>query len=107
MEKSKLKFNPGNLILAITSYPGYNNDCDSGEYLKLFKKIKTSNETKNEYKLGMTVYHKNVYNGKEPLEIVGIRNNELELRGDYSGMYNIIDNCWLPIEGVLLKKNND
>lgn len=57
-----------------------------------------------EYKLGMIVYHNDVYDGREPLKIVGIRHDELELRGDYSGMNNIIDNCWLPIEGVSIKK---
>ena len=31
------------------------------------------------------IYRDAVYNGKEPLKIVGIRENEIELEGDYSG----------------------
>lgn len=36
--------------------------------------------------LGMyPVYVNSVYEGREPLKIVGIRENEVELEGDYSG----------------------
>ena len=54
--------------------------------------------------LGQTVYHKDVYDFKEPLEVVGIRANELELRGDYSGgTHHTIGYAWLPISGVACK----
>ncbi len=53
------------------------------------------------FELGQTVYHRDVYEHKEPLKIVGIRENELELEGDYSGgTNNIIGKQWLPIKGV-------
>lgn len=54
-----------------------------------------------EYKLGNYVYHKDVYDYRESLKIVGIREKELELEGDYSGgTHNTIEKSWLSIEGV-------
>lgn len=54
-----------------------------------------------ELKIGQTVYHRNVYAHKEPLKIVGLRENEVELEGDYSGgTHNVIQRQWLPINGV-------
>jgi hypothetical protein len=51
--------------------------------------------------LGMKVYHKSIYNGKELMEIVGIRKTEIELEGDYSGgTHNVKQKDWLPIEGA-------
>ena len=50
--------------------------------------------------IGQTVYHRDVYEHREPLEVVGIRKDELELEGDYSGMYNIKQRSWMPIKGV-------
>lgn len=35
--------------------------------------------------LGMMVFHDKIYEGKEPMKVVGIRETELELEGDYSG----------------------
>ena len=59
-----------------------------------------------EIRLNQTVYHKNVYDGREPLRVVGIREHELELEGDYSGgTHAVCQKSWLKIEGVLLKKN--
>lgn len=57
---------------------------------------------KANFEIGQTVYHREIYNHKEPLKIVGIRENELELEGDYSGGTNpdIIGKSWLPIKGV-------
>lgn len=53
------------------------------------------------YKLDQKVYHKEVYNYREPLKVVGIRENELELEGDYSGGTHYgIGKSWLPIDGV-------
>lgn len=51
--------------------------------------------------LGLIVFHEDVYGGKEPLEIVGIREHELELKGDYSGGTRLIrQKDWLPIKGT-------
>lgn len=56
---------------------------------------------KIEFKIGETVYHRDIYDHKEPLKVVGIRETELELEGDYSGgTNNIIAKQWLPIKGV-------
>ncbi len=63
-----------------------------------------------EFKLGQTVYHKDVYNYREELKVVGIREDQLECEGDYSGgTHNTLQRCWLTIEGISLNrggKNN-
>lgn len=56
---------------------------------------------KTELKLGQIVYHRDVYYHREPLKIVGIRENEIELEGDYSGgTHNFTQKKWMPIKGV-------
>lgn len=51
--------------------------------------------------LGMKVFHEKLYDGKECMEIVGVRKNEVELEGDYSGgINNVCQKQWLPIEGL-------
>jgi len=56
---------------------------------------------KTRFELGQTVYHRQIYNHKEPLKVVGIRENELELEGDYSGgTHNVCQKQWMPIVGV-------
>lgn len=58
--------------------------------------------------LGRIVYHKELYYGREPMKIVGIRENEVELEGDYSGgTHNVCQRDWLSINGVLLERNED
>ena len=58
-----------------------------------------------ELKFGMIVYHKNVYNGKEPMKVVGLRPHQVDLEGDYSGgTHNVCQVDWQPLEGVLLTK---
>lgn len=53
------------------------------------------------FKIGDIVYHRSVYEHKEPLKVVGIRENELELEGDYSGgTHCVIQRSWLPIKGT-------
>jgi hypothetical protein len=55
------------------------------------------------YKLNQKVYHKSVYDGKELLKIVGIRETELELEGDYSGgTHAVLQKDWMPIDGVIM-----
>lgn len=57
--------------------------------------------TPHNFQLGQIVYHRDVYNHKEPLKIVGIREHQLELEGDYSGgTNNVRQQQWLPIKGV-------
>lgn len=54
-----------------------------------------------DFKIGQTVYHRDIYEHKERMKIVGIREGELELEGDYSGgTNNIIQKQWMPIAGV-------
>ena len=56
-------------------------------------------------KLGTTVYHKDIYWGREPMKIVGIRADEVELEGDWSGgTHNVCQRDWVPIEGLLFEK---
>lgn len=53
------------------------------------------------YSLEETVYHKDVYDYREPLKVVGTRKDQLELQGDYSGgTHNVSQVEWLSIEGV-------
>ena len=52
--------------------------------------------------LGKKVYHEAIYNGKELMEIVGIRKTEVELEGDYSGgTHNVTQSSWMPIDGLI------
>lgn len=52
-------------------------------------------------KLGMNVFHEKIYDGKECMEVVGIRHDEVELQGDYSGgTHNVNQKDWLPIKGL-------
>lgn len=57
--------------------------------------------------LKQIVGHKALYDGKERFEVVGIREKEVELRGDYSGgTHNVCQTSWMPIDGIIeLKKN--
>lgn len=60
----------------------------------------------DEVKLNSIVYHVDVYNYKEPLRVVGIREDQLELEGNYSeGVNNIRKKQWLPISGVSTIEN--
>jgi len=53
------------------------------------------------FKIGDTVYHRSVYQHKEPLKIVGITEDKLWLEGDYSGgTNNVCQRDWLPIKGT-------
>lgn len=54
--------------------------------------------------IGQKAKHKDVYNGKETLEVVGIRANEIELEGDFSGGINAVkQTSWLPKKGLILQ----
>ncbi|HWR94676.1 MAG TPA: hypothetical protein VN192_05710 [Flavobacterium sp.] len=53
------------------------------------------------FELGQTVYHRSVYEHKEPLKIVGILEDKLLLEGYFSGgTHNVVQRDWLPIKGV-------
>ena len=53
------------------------------------------------FQIGQTVYHRSVYEHKEPLKIVGILEDKLLLEGDFSGgTHNVIQRDWLPIKGT-------
>jgi len=58
---------------------------------------------RNNLQFDMIVYHETIYNGKEPLKVVGIRKSEVELYGDYSGMGNGHGSSWLPLDGVTIE----
>ena len=61
----------------------------------------TKREQVQKPKLGMRVFHEKIYNGKEPMIVVGIRKDQVELEGDYSGgTHNVIEKDWLPLEGT-------
>lgn len=51
--------------------------------------------------IGDIVYHRSVYEHKEPLKVVGITETEICLEGDYSGgTNNVCQRSWLPIKGT-------
>lgn len=52
--------------------------------------------------LGQKVRHKDIYKGKETLEVVGIKKNEVLLKGDFSGgTHNVEQESWVPIKGLI------
>ena len=53
------------------------------------------------FRIGDIVYHRSVYEHKEPLKVVGITEDKLLLEGDYSGgTHNVVQRDWLPIKGT-------
>lgn len=64
--------------------------------------MKTPIQNRKQLEFDMTVYHTEVYNGNEPLKVVGIRKSQVELQGDYSGVGLDNSSCWLPLNGVLI-----
>ena len=53
------------------------------------------------FELGQIVYHRSIYEHKEPLKIVGILEDKLLLEGDFSGgTHNVIQRDWFPIKGI-------
>lgn len=56
---------------------------------------------KNTFSIDDIVYHRSVYEHKEPLKVVGITEDKLLLEGDYSGgTNNVCQRDWLPIKGT-------
>lgn len=63
--------------------------------------IPTKREDVKSPALGMLAFHDKIYNGKELMKVVGIRETEVELEGDYSGgTNNVTQKDWLPIKGL-------
>ena len=65
----------------------------------------TKKEVKKELlyspQLGMHAYHESIHNGKELMKVVGIRETEVELEGNYSvGTHQVLQKDWLPIKGL-------
>jgi hypothetical protein len=59
-------------------------------------------------KLGQFVYHKDIYQGKERMKIIGLREKQVELEGDYSGgTHDVCQSDWESKDGVLLERNNN
>lgn len=53
------------------------------------------------FRLGDIVYHRSIYEHKEPLKVVGIAEDKLLLEGDFSGgTHNVVQRGWLPIKGT-------
>ena len=60
--------------------------------------------TVEDLRINQLVYHKDIYWGREQMKIVGLRKNEVELEGDWSGgTHNVCQRDWMPIEGIILK----
>lgn len=55
-----------------------------------------------EIKLDDDVVHPEIYHGKEIFTVMGIRKNEVELEGDWSGMNNMIQRCWFKKDGIIV-----
>lgn len=53
-------------------------------------------------KIGMdNVFHESIYHGREPFKVVGIRETEIELQGDFSGgTHAVTQKDWFPIKGA-------
>jgi hypothetical protein len=80
--------------------------ADGKTHILLDIRIIFKNYKLMELQLGQIVYHKKLYWGREPMKVVGIRENEVELEGDYSGgTHNVCQKDWLPIEGIIKKYN--
>jgi len=55
-----------------------------------------------EIRLGQKVRHKEIYNGKETMEVAGIKKGEVLLKGDFSGgTHNVEQESWMPTNGLI------
>lgn len=54
--------------------------------------------------LGQKAKHKDLYNGKEEFEIIGLKKEEVLLKGDFSGgTHKVEQESWMPIKGLILQ----
>lgn len=59
------------------------------------------------FRIGDIVYHRKVYEHKEPLKIIGITEDKLLLEGDLSGGTHCVKQSdWLPIKGTSRIQNH-
>lgn len=59
-------------------------------------------KTTTKIRLYDKIIHPEIYGGKEIFTVVGIRMNELELRGDWSGGTHNVDQIgWFKRDGVI------
>lgn len=66
--------------------------------------VKYKKESITEFKIFDEVVHPEIYYGNEVFVVVGIRENELELQGDWSGgTHNVSGRSWFKKEGMILK----
>lgn len=50
------------------------------------------------------VYHMDIYDGKQEMKIVGLRENQVELEGDFSGgTHHTVGKAWFPKEGLMFE----
>lgn len=63
--------------------------------------MEATKDNGSSFQIGQTVYHRHVYEHKEPLKIIGILDDKLLLEGDFSGgTHNVYQRDWLPIKGT-------
>lgn len=81
------------------------NDIFKKTYDNLSNNMDESDMRPEDLKFGQIVYHNELYWGRESMKIVGIRETEVELEGDYSGgTHAVCQKSWMPIKGLLLYK---
>jgi len=73
---------------------------------ELLESLSKKHLTVEDLKINQYVYHTDIYWSREQMKIVGLREDEVELEGDYSGgTNNTIGRQWFPIKGVSLIKS--
>lgn len=73
---------------------------------RIFKKYKDKilKVNRMEIFIGQKAKHKDLYNAKEIFEVVGIKENEVLLKGDFSGGTHAVEQeSWLPKKGLILR----
>lgn len=69
-------------------------DCQKGSVTRILGSIE----------IGATVWHKEIYWGREPMKIIGIRGDAVELQGDYSGgTHNVCQASWMSKDGLIFE----
>jgi len=54
--------------------------------------------------LGQKARHKEIYNGKETMEVVGLKKDEVLLKGDFSGGTHAVEQeSWMPKKGLIIQ----
>jgi hypothetical protein len=62
----------------------------------------------DELRIGQFVYHEELYWGRERMKVVGLRETEVELEGDWSGgTHRAFGRDWMPLEGIRLTYNEN